>query len=354
MEPRQRVEYALRGERVDRVPFTMYPSMIPQCAAERALRNRGLCVVKTVPVFRTRRPHVTETVFTYWENDREFARRTIETPEGTLTTLAESAGFTTWHHERMFKRPEDYAALLSYIQDEVYEPTYEAVADMQEALGDDYILRGTFGLEPLQALITGTFFQIEDFCTEWMDRRDEIERLYAALVENRRRVYPLVAASPVLHANYGGNVIPEIVSPAIFQRYYAPHYDEAAEVMHRHGKLIGCHFDDDCRSLAPSIARTSLDYIEAFTPAPNTDMTLAEARAAWPAKTLWLNYPSSLHLRSDDEVERATYALLAELDTCRALLMGITEDVPANRWRASCGAIMDGLERHAREHPERY
>ena len=26
-----------------------------------------------------------------------------------------------------------------------------------------------------------------------------------------------------------------------FEEYYVPHYNEAAEIMHRHGKLIGCH-----------------------------------------------------------------------------------------------------------------
>ena len=34
--------------------------------------------------------------------------------------------------------------------------------------------------------------------------------------------------------------------------------------------------------------------------------------------------------------------------------MGITEDVPPNRWRNSYRAIMDGLDRHAAEHPQLY
>ena len=57
-------------------------------------------------------------------------------------------------------------------------------------------------------------------------------------------------------------------------------------------------------AIRDAIAATDLDYIEAFTPAPDTDMTLAEARKAWPDKVLWLNYPSSLHLKSDARVEQ--------------------------------------------------
>jgi hypothetical protein len=124
--------------------------------------------------------------------------------------------------------------------------------------------------------------------------------------------------------------------------------------MHAHGKLVGCHFDDDCKSLAVAIAETDLDYIEAFTPSPDTNMTLGEARSAWPGKVLWVNFPSSQHLRPDAEVEQVVMGLLDELGSCRGLLMAVTEDVPANRWQGSCQAIMTGLERHAREHPAAY
>jgi hypothetical protein len=194
----------------------------------------------------------------------------------------------------------------------------------------------------------------EDFCVQWMENRDEILKLYRAIVEKRREVYPIVAASPVMHANYGGNVIPEIIGPDVFRDYYLPHYNEAAEVMHRHGKLIGSHLDDDCGLLAPLIAKTDLDYIEAFTPAPTTDMTLAEARAAWPDKVLWLNFPSDRHLLDDAGVERFTVDMLDTLASVDGVIMGVTEDMPPERGLNSCRAIMDGLDRHVKERPLLY
>ncbi|MHC4593276.1 MAG: hypothetical protein ACYS8L_11380 [Planctomycetota bacterium] len=117
---------------------------------------------------------------------------------------------------------------------------------------------------------------------------------------------------------------------------------------------MGCHFDANCKLIAGDIAGTDLDYIEAFTPAPDTDMTLGEARAAWPDKALWLNFPSSVHRKSDPEVEQATVDLLNEVEAPDGILMGITEDMPPDRWRGSCRAIMDGLDRHARENPDLY
>jgi len=353
--PRALVECVLRGHEAPQVPFTIYETMIPQCAAEREMRNRGMCIVeRRVPAYRTHRPNVRVRSETFVEGAKELVRTSYETPVGTLTTLHEPAGFTSWWHERMWKRPEDYRALLYLIQDERYEPCYDALGEAQARAGEDLIFRSGFGLEPLQSLITGTMMKTEDFCIQWMENRDEIDKLYRALVSKRRETYPIVAQSPVMHANYGGNVIPEIIGPEVFRDYYVPHYNEAAEVMHRHGKLVGCHFDDETALLADLIAQTDLDYIEAFTPAPDTDMSLAEARRKWPGKVLWLNFPSSVHLRPDREVERAAFDLLEEIESPRGVIMGITEDMPESRWRDSCRAVMDGLARHARERPERY
>ena len=79
--PRKRVETALRRSHADRVPFTMYECKIPQCSAERALRNRGLCIVKRdVPVFKTHRPNVRVSQHVFWEEERQMTRTLYETP----------------------------------------------------------------------------------------------------------------------------------------------------------------------------------------------------------------------------------------------------------------------------------
>ena len=48
--------------------------------------------------------------------------------------------------------------------------------------------------------------------------------------------------------------------------------------MHKHGKLVGSHLDSHCQLLSKSIAQSTLDYIEDFTPALDTEMTLSKAR----------------------------------------------------------------------------
>ena len=345
----------MRGGHADRVPFTIYESKVPQCAAERAMRNDGLCIVnRQVAAVQTIRPNVTVRQEVEWRGGKRVARTILQTPAGTLSALDEDAGYTAWHHEFLFKTPDDYKALLFLLKDTNYTPCYEAYARQEAALGPDIILRAGLDLEPLQALISGNIMGPEQFCMEWMENRDEVLNLYQANVENHRRLYPLVAQAPITHANYGGNVIPEIVGGETFRKYYVPHYNEAAEVFHRHGKLLGCHFDDDCRLLSPEIAKTGLDYIEAFTPAPDSDMTVADARAAWPNKVLWMNFPSSKHWASDEEIEWIAFDLVEQCGSADGVIMAVTEDMPSERWQHSCRAIMRGLTRHAKERPGWY
>lgn len=346
VKPRKAVENILTGGVEKTVPFTMYESKIPQCEVERKMRNRGLCIVyRNIPILKSYRPNVKTTESSYWKDGKKFTRIEHETPVGTLSVLEEYAGFTMWVHEKMFKSPDDYKALLFLMQDEVFESSYGALTQAMNDTGDDIIFRTSFGLEPLQTLISGHAMGMETFCMEWMDNRDEILKIYDVITEKRREIYPIVAESPVLHANYGGNVTPEIIGLETFEKYYVQHYNEAAEVMHKNGKLIGCHFDANCRLLSKAIAGSDLDYIEAFTPAPDTDMTLKEARDAWPDKVIWMNFPSSVHLSSDETIIDTTLNMLGELDSTDGIIMGITEDIPLNRWQKSCTAIMDGLEK---------
>jgi hypothetical protein len=354
MSPKKRVEIALHGGHGEVVPFTLYEYNFSPCEIERGMRNRGMCIVNRMSVFKTEHPNVKIKRECYWENDKRFNRIHYETPVGNLSTLYEEAGFTSWSHEKMFKTPDDYKALLYYLKDERITPDYEPFLTSQKTLGDDFIHRAGFGLEPLQTLISSDMMKMEDFCIEWMDHRDEILKLYEALVENRRKTYSIVAKSPAMFANYGGNVVPEVIGLENFEKYYVQHYNEAAEIMHKHGKLIGCHFDANCRLLSQSIAKTKLDYIEAFTPAPDTDMTLGEARSAWPDKVIWMNFPSSVHLQADREVEQTAFDLLSQVKSVDGIILGITENIPEGRWPFCCKAVMDGLDRHAIENPKVY
>jgi hypothetical protein len=343
LTPRQRVREALSGGRPDKVPLTMYEELLPRSTGERELRNRGMCLVKRVTSYTTHHPNArTDRVSYMDEQDRRFVKTSISTPFGDLTQLCEQAEYQLpWVLEHYFKSPEDYKRLLFYIRDTVVRPDYPSVANLEESLGDDYVVRDQIPLEPLQALISD-LMGAERFGYEWMDNRDEILTLYAALVEVNRKVYPIVADGPLGIANYGGNVIPQLVGVDAFTRYYAPHYDEAAEILHKTNTLIGCHLDGDNSPILHEMACTQLDYIEAYDPGISPPVRVA--RRELPGKILWINWPSSWHLNETARIRADTLQLISEAEPCNGFIIGITEDIPANRLQENMRAIMDGIE----------
>jgi hypothetical protein len=54
------------------------------------------------------------------------------------------------------------------------------------------------------------------------------------------------------------------------------------------------------------------------------------------------------------QVEQTMLELLVQLTSVNGLLIGITENIPPERWQHSCRASMDGLERHTKANPGMY
>lgn len=342
LTPSERVLKTLYGEYTGKVPFTIYETKLPRSSVERELRNQGLCLVRRTTSYKVHYPNVKVRSHHYTdEKGKGLVKTQYSTPMGDLFTLTEPSGYTTWTHERLFKTPDDYKALLFLIRDTVYTPDYNNVFQMTKELGGDYVVRDSLPSEPLQSLMSH-YMGMETYCYQWMDNRDDVLKLYDALVENARKVYSLVAEGPLLFANYGGNVTPQIVGLNNFIKYYVPHYQEAAEVLHKKGKRIGCHLDGNNTQIMTAVSETELDYIEAYD--PGMGPSVMEARKEWPNKVLWLNWPSSGHLHSPEEVKRMTIQIMEEAEPLQGFIMGVTEDVPPDRLQINLKAIMEAIQ----------
>lgn len=350
MTPRARVEAALRREPVDKVPFTIYETFLPQTSREREMRELGMCIVnRRYPVYKAATPNVVAHSVHYVGDDGEDRiRRVYETPVGTLYAIDRPAPGTSWREERIFHGPEDYRSIEYMIRDRVYRANYEEYTLAERDLGEDVFLRGAAGgYSPLQEIIY-TIMGVETFSMEWGDRRDEVMRLYDALTEDRRKIYPIAADSPALAFNYCGNVSPEVMGPKRFEQYIIPHYEECAEALHKRGKFMGVHLDANNWPFADAVARSSIDYVEAFTPPPTCDMSVADARRVWPDKVLWINFPSSVHVLGPGPVAATTREILAEAAPGDGFLIGITEDMPPELWQDNCLAIARTVDEHGR------
>jgi len=65
MTPRERLARIFEGEMVDVVPFALKGWRIPQCEAERQLRNEGMGIIDSRSVYSARSPNVEQTTISY-------------------------------------------------------------------------------------------------------------------------------------------------------------------------------------------------------------------------------------------------------------------------------------------------
>jgi hypothetical protein len=343
MTVRQRVEAALHWEPVDQIPFTTYPGVIPDAEEARRLCGMGLGISQRVPLVSGRTPNVTTESVDYQEKGARYRRTTARTPVGGVHTTSRlnAAYGSEWYVDHYVKGPDDYRVVEFMVRDTAWEPNYEAFHQAVAQLGEDGYVSGNFGYSPLMEMRVN-LLGMQRFAEDMHDRPDLFWSLYETLREKHREVYPMLAASPAELVIYCGNCSPEVLGRR-FEEHVLPCYNELGEQLHARGKMLGCHLDADNRLWAEAVARSELDVIEAFTPAPDTDMSVADARAVWPDKVLWINYPSSLHLATAERIRGATGELLAQAAPGRGFIIGITENIPDPQWRTSLREIAEVL-----------
>jgi uroporphyrinogen-III decarboxylase len=184
---------------------------------------------------------------------------------------------------------------------------------------------------------------LERFAIDYYEHRECIDSLYEVMVQRYDELYELAAGAPVEILQSADNITSDVVGVERFQKYCMPCYERHQRSLAGTGKHLAVHLDGRLRALKDAIAAAPFDIVEAFTPAPVGDVTVAEARAAWPNKALWLNFTSSMHLQPEEAIAAHTRQLIEEAGTKRGFAIGVTEDIPAQHCARSLRAIARGI-----------
>jgi hypothetical protein len=347
LSPRERIRVALRGGTPDRVPFSVYWLMFPRAEAERTLRNAGVAIVERVPLFTVEYPSCELVTREYRRDGRPVQRRELRTPVGTIWAeyrREQSYRTSWWQTEFYVKSPADYDVLEYLLLRRTYRPSYEEFLLAESRYGQDGYVIGNTEYSPMNLLLY-ELLGIERFSLDLADRPERVLALYDILRERQRRMFEICADSPAELVLFCGNISQEVVGVERFRRYYLPCLNELAGLLHQEGKLLGCHLDARMANLVEAVGESALDVIEAFTPVPTGDVSVAAARAAWSDKVLWINFPSSVHMEGEERIRGELARILQQAAPGDRFLIGITEDVPEEHWRGSFRAINEGLDR---------
>lgn len=341
----EKIEAVFNGEFVDIVPFALKGWRVPRNdEMMKTLLKEGMGIIDSAGVYSSVSPNVRHESETFEKDGMTYHRTIIKTPRGNLSYTSKRIASpqvesTAWRDEMMFKSPEDYDAIEFMMRDRRYLPSYEGFLKAQEkSNGQAFFKTGAPG-SPIHDIMY-QIMGLETFSIEWAERRERVIALHDAMAENEREIYHIVAKSPAKAVQCGGNYSPEVLGKERFMDFILPHWESVAAIFHEEGKMLGCHLDANNKLWAKEVGESGLDWIEAFTPAPDTDMSVAEARKMWSGKVFFINFPSSVHIRKASVIEETTKQILKESAPGDRFIVGITENVPENRWRESFYTIL--------------
>jgi hypothetical protein len=269
---------------------------------------------------------------------------TMETPWGTLTQVAhtETGYGSSWTKEHWIKRPEDYTIIEQLTRHTKVIADPEPVRATLEQAGDRGVVLMWMGRTPFQRIWI-EYAGMERLAFDLLDAPAAVEGLIDAFMEQSREVIRATATADAMLVWVPDNITGEMTGPPIFRKYLTPYYREVCDILLPAGKLPCCHMDGMLRQIADCIGETDLPVMEAFTPPPDGNFSVAEARDRWPEKALWLNFPSSVHLQDPEGIAAVTRELVAQNAGRPGFLVGITENIPASVGARSLQAIGGAL-----------
>ena len=347
----QRITAVLTGERPDRVPFAPYDNLVPRGDFERELRNRGMGMCLRREGIWSETPnvgveHKTEGTISYtlYHTPVGSVRTAVRTHVGRIS----DGGSIGW--EWMIKGPADFEPVIFMIENTVFWADYEGFLNHVRDVGTDGIVRFTGPYPPYDG--TDHYFSLEDWAAAQHDYPEHFARLLAALEQQLERAMPLYLNAPQGLMATGS--LSGIYGRRQYEQYVLPFYRKRIPLLQESGHPCALHaHNSNLSAFADLVRQTGVKVVEAFTPPPCGDLSLAQAREIWgPETVIWVNFPETLFLLGKQQTYEYTCDLLRQDGGSGRLVIGMTEmgsygitdDESERQFKEGMRAIMDAID----------
>ncbi len=371
MNKKERIENAVKGKSVDRIPWTMYQSFPPWGETELSFRNEGLSMIyQHFPACSTNMENVKVEGEVNYIPSKNGARNTILrkfiTPLGEVSVQHEfmNAGIPTpgdliqkfgsnidqeelsWITKFPLKDESHYDILKYIYENTTFSPNYDQFLETEKLIGSEGIVMASTGKSPFQMLLY-ELMGPERCYFEYQSNPGKFRDLYDLLYQKQIKKYEIAANSPATVVWSPENTTSSLTPPNFFKEFCLPFYNEVADILHEKGKVFAIHMDGLLNPLLDLIAESKIDVIEAFTPPPMGDLPISKARKKWKNKAIWMNFPGSILANGKPEqVKDFTVDLLRTIAPGDRFLLGCTENYPVDTWEVSFGAISKVLKEY--------
>lgn len=345
MTMRERMLALIQGRAHDRVPFVMYDGILPVDEVAAHLGRERVGRLKWSAVHRVEHPHCRFENESYQVEGAPWLRNTLHTPAGAIyeERAVEPAYETSSIRKHYVQEAADYEVLWAYLEDSIVLEDYARYHRDQAELGEMGLPLAAVERTPYQQLWV-QWVGLDHLSYHLADWPDRVAHTMDLLRQRARKIFQIVLRSPAPFVDVPDNITAPTIGPGRFREYCVPLYDELADLLAERNVPVFVHMDGDLKPLWQAIAVSRVGGLDSFAPAPDNDTTVAQALALWPDKRLWVNFPSSVHLRSYDEVRAETESILAAGGQSGRLQIQISENVPYSVWRTSLPAIVDAID----------
>ena len=261
-------------------------------------------------------------------NEKEYQLE-WKTPVGTLSEVYRYDDYrlSAYNSAYLLKREEDFKVLEYIIQDETWwfdEDAYQA--DIAR-IGDRGAPMFYFRRSPIQGLFIEKM-GFENAVLFMHDQPAVIERYIETCSAADDAMYAVLCQSPTPILNFGENIDHYMDPPTIWRKYLAPYYHKRNAQLKAAGKFTHIHVDGAMQRLIGDIRESPFDGIEACTPLPQGDVSIAEIKAALGDKVLLDGIPAVYFLSTFDFADiRACVQELVDRFYPH-LILGISDEIP--------------------------
>jgi hypothetical protein len=374
MTHRERMLAAIRGQRIDRLPWAPrldlwynankrggtlplkyrnatlddiiadldagFHAVVPdfrdlRTSADDIDRALGIYNLHAMP-YRT----VLENVRREVAADGDRTHVTYHTPAGSVTTTTvydeamRAAGITITHvEEHAFKSPADYAPLAHIFRNARVEANYGGYEEFAAFVGDRGVAVAYVNAagSPMH-LVQREVMPVDTFFYEMHDHPDEMSELAEAIASYWRQMTAAAAASPAEVLFLGANYDAVITYPPFFAKHMTPWLASFAGELHARGKYLLSHTDGENSGLLGEYLAASIDIADSVCPSPMTRLTLREVRDAFAGRITIMGGIPSVALLGESLGAREFDAFVDEFFTDLGrgdhLILGISDTTP--------------------------
>ena len=258
--------------------------------------------------------------------------RTMQTPHGDLVEITQflPMSYSTGYIKHFVETEDDLRPFKSYLESLDFMPAYEEIGRRQRIIGDNGVVLCYTPRSPFMEMVT-TYVGLVNLVYLLNDAPDEMAEIFQIMETKFDRAAELTVHSPAECIMIPENLSSEVVGVSYYKQYLRPYESRWIKQIRQAGKYSFIHMDGTLRGLLQHVAETGFDVIEAVTPEPSGDMSMAEIAASITTDTIiWGGLPGIVFTPNQTEESFVEHVkdVLSVMRHSPRFVLGVADQVP--------------------------